>query len=141
MDNVEAGGVCLQNGCVGIAGTEGIDAVEGILRAAIPEVAIVKDRVNHRRSISRRRLPHIHRSARRIEDAKNRIGHRSFIFRTEPQNHVIKIIEKDALRSHNVVVVRKNRGVGTSNVSQLVQRKITGGELMVWTKTGMKYGG
>src|SRR5256714_15659601 len=43
----------------GVPGAEGVDAVEVVLRAAVPEVAEVEDRVDRRRRVAARGAAHV----------------------------------------------------------------------------------
>src|SRR6185437_5997411 len=141
MNNVQAGSVGLQQSCIRISGAEGVDAVESVLRTAVPEVAIIKDRVDHGRSIPRRRAPNVERSARSIGDGPDGIGNGCFVFWTEAQDHVIEIVPHYTLRSDDIIVVREHSGIRTSDVGQLVQREIADAELVVRAKSRMEKGG
>src|ERR1700757_1934390 len=141
MNNVQAGGVGLQQRGVWIPGAEGIHTVEGVLCATVPEVAIVKDRVDHRGSIPRRGSTNVQRSAGRIGDGPNWIGDGGFVFRAETEDHVIEIVPQNALRSDDIVIVRKHGGIGARNIGQLVQWEIANAELMVGPKSWMENSG
>src|SRR4051794_30448898 len=105
-----------------ITGTKRVHAVKDILCAAIPEVAIVENSVDHRWGIARRAAPDIDGSAVPIRNAEYWISNRGFIFRRLGQNHVIEVKTEYSLRADNIVVLRNNGRSLIVHVSQPVQR-------------------
>src|SRR5438270_11744367 len=112
----------------GIAGAKRIHAVKGVLRASIPEIAVVEHRIDYRRRVARRGAAHVHGAAIAVRDAPDGIDDASLIFGSLAEHYVIKVEAEHTLRAHDVVVVA---GSG-------VQREVAECQTMIWTKARME---
>src|SRR5712691_10020007 len=113
---------------VRITGAKRIHAVEGTLRAAVPEIAVVEHRIDHWRRVARSRTANVDHAAIAVGDAPDGIGDAGFVFRCLPHHHIIEVEPEHTLRTHDVVVVA-GRGM---------QREIAYTEHVVRTKARME---
>ena len=107
---------------------DGIHAVEFTPRAAVPEAAEVEDGIDHGRSV-----PWLHPSDVHAVDAEDRVGNGNPGVGRISDNHISEGEGPDTLGGHDVVGVEQNGGVLIIGIGQLVEREITGLQLVVRT--------
>src|SRR3989440_3615030 len=116
------------NGGARVEVAEGIHPVEFPPGVAFTETAEVEVGIDHGRSVAWLHPPDVH-----AVDAEDRVGNGNPGVGRISDNHISEGEGPDTLGGHDVVGVEQNGGVLIIGIGQLVEREITGLQLVVRT--------